>query len=151
MSRMHSGAKGKHGSKKPVSAAPPSWITHKPEEVEALVLKLAKQGMSSSMIGLVLRDSYGVPDVEKIIKKKITKLLKEKELGSTIPEDLQNLIKRSIIIRKHLESHKKDMSSKRGLQLTEAKILRLIKYYKREGMLPTGWKYEPEKAGLLAK
>jgi len=141
MARMHARKRGKSGSKKPLATTPPSWVNYKSEEVEKLVEKLAKQGLSASKIGLVLRDSYGIPDVEKITKKKITKILKEKGLAPKIPEDLQNLIARAMQVKKHLEVHRKDKVSKRGLQLIESKIRRLEKYYKRTKKLPLDWKY----------
>jgi len=50
-------------------------------------------------------------------------------------------LKRAIQTKKHLEKNKKDIHSKRGLQLIEAKIRRLAKYYKREGVLPKKWSY----------
>ncbi len=151
MARLHARRRGKSGSKKPISDSMPGWVTYKPQEVEALVIKLAKQGLPSSIIGLILRDSYGIPDVEKITEKKINKILFEKDLLPALPQDVQNLIKRAVDIRKHLEIHKKDRVSKRGLQLTEAKINRLVRYYKSTGKLPADWKYDAEKAGLLVR
>ena len=62
MARMHSRAKGKSRSKKPVEKKLPSWVTYKGDEVELIVAKLAKEGKSPSQIGLFLRDSYGIPD-----------------------------------------------------------------------------------------
>jgi len=62
---------------------------------------------------------------------------------------LQNLIKRAVQIKKHLDSNKKDMVSKRGLQLTEAKIRRLAKYYKKTSKIDQTWKYDLERARLL--
>jgi len=64
---------------------------------------------------------------------------------------LKNLIQRSIVIRKHLETNKKDKVSMRGLRLTESKILRLQKYYKDHNQLPEGWTYNPKRAQLLIK
>lgn len=142
MARMYARRKGKAGSKKPIATTPPSWVSYKPKEVEMLVIKLAKQGLDSSKIGLILRDSYGIPNVEKLTKKKINQILKEKDLAPELPEDIQNLIKKSMQIRKHLEINKKDRVSKRGLQLTEAKIRRLEKYYKKKKKLPAKWKYQ---------
>ena len=149
MSRMHTHHKGKSGSKKPQSKTSPTWLKLKKDEVVALVLKLAKKDYQSSVIGLILRDSYGVPDVKIITGKTISQILKENKLGSEVPEDIQNLIKRAVKVRKHLSSNKKDTTSKRGLQLIESKIRRLEKYYKRTGQLPKKWKYNPEKARLL--
>jgi small subunit ribosomal protein S15 len=59
------------------------------------------------------------------------------------------LIKRAVMIRKHIEENHKDMTGKRGLQLTESKIKRLVKYYKRTGVLDKTWKYDPEKVKLI--
>jgi len=147
---MYSRKKGKAGSKKPMQKKP-TWVRHKPKEVEMLVIKLAKQGKSASQIGLALRDSYGIPDVRSIMKKKITHILDEKKLLKKLPEDLGSLIQRSIAIRKHLEKNKKDATALRGRQLTESKIGRLIKYYKKTKKLPSDWKYNPEKAELLVE
>ena len=146
---MHTSRRGKSGSKKPLSTTSPSWLKLKKDEVEALVVKLAKQGNQTSKIGLILRDSYGVPDVKIITGKSISQILKDKDLSHEVPEDIQNLIKRAVTVRKHLSSNKKDMVSKRGLQLIESKIRRLEKYYKSRGVLPKKWKYDPEKARLL--
>lgn len=140
---MHSRRRGKAGSKKPSGAAP-SWVQYKGEEISALVVKLAKQGLSSSQIGSVLRDSYGIPDVEKITGKKIGKILEEKNLSPEIPEDISNLIKKAILLKKHMQVHKKDMHSKHGLQLMTSKISRLAKYYKNSGRLPSNWKVNLE-------
>ena len=38
-----------------------------------------------------------------------------------------------------------------GLQLTEAKINRLAKYYKKSQKLPVVWKYDPEKIKLVTE
>ncbi len=149
MARMHSRDKGKSGSKKPLSKSPPTWMSYKKDTVEQLITKLAKQGLNSSTIGLILRDTYGIPDTEIVTGKKISKILKEQKLSPELPEDLQNLIKKQVKITKHLEGNKKDMSSKRGLQLTESKIRRLVKYYKVKGTLPKGWKFDASRARLI--
>ncbi|MBD3259293.1 30S ribosomal protein S15 [Candidatus Woesearchaeota archaeon] len=148
MARMYSRKKGKAGSKKPLEKKP-TWVRHKPKEVEMLVVKLAKQGKPASQIGLELRDSYGIPEVKAIVKKKISKILEEKKLQKKLPEDLSALIKRSIAIRKHMQSNKHDKTAKRGLQLTDSKINRLAKYYKKTKKLPADWKYDPARAELL--
>lgn len=148
MSRMYSRAKGKSGSKKP-SAKMQSWVRVKPKEVEMLIAKLAKEGKTTSQIGIYLRDVYGVPDVKLITSKKITQILNEKKLSPKIPEDLYALIKRSIAIRKHLEENKKDQPAKRGLTLTESKILKLVKYYHKNGTLPKDWRYDPKNIKIL--
>ncbi len=142
--------KGRSSSKRPPELKRPEWVTMKPEEVEELVVSLFRKGYPPSMIGLILRDQYGIPLVKSVTGKSILQILRERGLAPEIPEDLLNLIKKAIKIRKHLEEHPKDYHSKRGLQLVESKIHRLVKYYKREGVLPPDWKYEPEKIALYA-
>jgi len=148
---LYSGKKGKHGSKKPVRKIPPSWLKYKPNEVEKLVLKLGKEGKSAAVIGTILRDSYGIPSVKTITGKRIVKILKENKIYPQVPEDLANLIKRAIAITKHLNQYKKDFTAKRGLQLTESKIRRLVKYYKKKGILPESWNYSKKDAKFLIK
>ncbi len=112
-------------------------------------MELAKKGYQPSMIGTILRDQYAVPSLKEMMEVKLTKFLREKNLAPMLPEDLSNLIKRASTIRRHLEEHPKDKSSQRGLQLTESKIHRLIKYYKREGVLPPSFEYKPEKLPVI--
>ncbi|RLE78365.1 MAG: 30S ribosomal protein S15 [Thermoprotei archaeon] len=137
--------KGKSHSTRPLRTAPPAWLKYTPEQVENLVVELARKGYPPSMIGIILRDQYGIPLVKQVTGKKIVQILREHGLEPEIPEDLANLIRRAIRVRRHLEEHPKDYHSKRGLQLIESKIRRLEKYYKREGVLPSDWRYEPEK------
>ncbi|HDI10435.1 MAG TPA: 30S ribosomal protein S15, partial [Euryarchaeota archaeon] len=61
------------------------------------------------------------------------------------------LIKRAVNLREHLDKHPKDLHSRRGLILIESKIRRLVKYYVNKGVLPEGWKYDPEQAKLLVR
>ena len=143
MARMHSRKKGKSGPTKPVEKKVPSWLSYKPKEVELLVIKYAKEGKKPSQIGLTLRDIHGIPDVKLLTKKNVTEILKEKKMGLALPEDLKALILKSLNLRKHMEANKHDMPGKRGLQLTDSKINRLAKYYKRVKVLPQEWKFDP--------
>jgi len=151
MARMHSRKHGKSGSKKRIKKVLPVWLRYKPKEAELLIAKLAKEGKNSSEIGVILRDTYGIPDVRVLCKKKISDILKEKKVGQELPDDLTALIIRSVAIRKHLEANRKDETAVRGLNLTESKIKRLTKYYKRSGKLASEWKFDPERAGLFMK
>jgi len=141
---------GRSASTRPVSKVTPSWVQYTQEEVEQLVIELAKRGFSQSMIGVILRDQYGIPSVKPILGKSISEVLQEHELAPQIPEDLMNLIRRAVRIRKHLEEHPKDLSAERGLNLVESKIHRLVKYYKRVGKLPQDFVYTPEAFSMLA-
>lgn len=149
MARMHSRRRGVSSSKKPVKKQSPSWTRYKEKEIEMLVMKFAKEGMTASKIGTILRDTYGIPDVRLICSKKITQIMKEKKVSKELPEDLSAMIKKAVMLRKHLEENRKDYTAKRGLQLTESKVKRLIKYYKKSGKLDEDWKYDPERAGFF--
>jgi len=142
--------KGQSHSTRPAKLVKPKWVKYTPSEVEELVVSLAKKGYPPTMIGLILRDQYGIPLARSVTGKKIVRILKEHGLAPDIPEDLYNLIRRAIKIRRHLEEHPKDLHSKRGLQLIEAKIHRLSKYYRRKGVLPKDWRYKPGKISIFA-
>ena len=113
--------------------------------------KLAKEGKSSSEIGTILRDTYGVPDIMTLCKKTVSDILKEKNIAPELPDDLMALIRKSVSIRKHMEANRKDQTAKRGLMLTESLIKRLTKYYKRTGKVASEWKFDPEMAGFFTK
>ena len=151
MSRMHSSGNGRSGSKKPASKKSPEWVELKPKEIEEAIVNLANAGHSASGIGILLRDQYGVPDTKLATGKTITKLLSEHNLAGKIPEDLMNLIRRSVKQRAHLGKNKKDFDAKRGYQLTVSKIRRLVSYYKEKRKMPSDWRYTEQTAELLAK
>ncbi len=145
MARMHARRRGKSGSKRVYRDSPPEWVELSPEEVEKKVVELYNEGYEPSMIGMILRDRYGIPSVKMVTGKKILKILKENGVEITMPEDLKALIKKALKLREHVKVHKKDYHNIRGLQLIEAKIWRLSNYYKEKGVLPSDWKYDPEK------
>lgn len=151
MAKMHSRARGKSGSNRPLITTQPSWTPLQKKELEMLVIKLAKEGNSPSKIGLMLRDSYGIPDARPVLGRNITRLLEEKSLAPKLPEDLQALMRRSVLLRKHLELNRQDQPAKRGLLLTESKIKRMAKYYKAIKRLALDWKYDPEKIKLVTE
>ncbi|MDI6798838.1 MAG: 30S ribosomal protein S15 [Candidatus Aenigmarchaeota archaeon] len=151
MARIYSGRRGKSGSKKPPIKFVPRWVRYKKDEVERLVVKLAREGHSSAVVGQILRDQYGIPDVKAITGKTITKIMKENKLYPEIPEDLMSLLKKAVKLREHLEKHKADKHSLKGLQNLESKIRRLAKYYSREGVMPKDWQYSYEEAKLIVR
>ncbi len=140
--------KGKSHSVRPVSRRPPNWCKYQPEEVEAFIIKLAKEGHSTSSIGTILRDQYAIPLVKPITGKSISETLKTQNLATTMPEDLGNLIKKAQSLAVHMEKNKKDLHNKRNMQIIEARIHKLSRYYKREGVLAKNWKYEPKIASV---
>ena len=141
--------KGKSHPTRPMGKRAPIWCKYTPEEVESLVIKLAKEGNSSSKIGTILRDKHGVPLTKPIAGKTVNQILKENGLTPSLPEDLETLLKKASRLYVHLERNKKDAYNKHSLQLIEAKIHKLAKYYKREGVLSPDWKYEARAAGLV--
>lgn len=149
MARLYSRKKGKSGSKRPSVRVKPAWVTYDEKTVEQLIVKLAKTGKSASVIGIVLRDEYGIPDVKAITKKPISSLLRDHGLHGKLPEELKALIKNDIALMKHLETNKQDMPAQRGLRLSESKIGRLVKYYQRTHALPSDWRYDRSKAKIL--
>ena len=141
--------KGRSHSTRPVSKRPPNWCKYQPEEVEALVIKLAKDGHPPSVIGTILRDQYAIPLVKPFIGKAITQVLKEAELAPSIPEDLGDLLKKAARLTTHTEKNKRDLHNKRALQVIEAKIRKLSRYYRRKGILPPNWKYQAKTVTIV--
>lgn len=140
MARIHAHKKGKSHSTRPVKPDL-SWVKLSKEEIIDLVVKMGKEGLPPSQIGLRLRDEYGVPLVKPIVGKSITQILKENGIKMDLPEDLSNLLQKAYRLQQHLKQHRSDKNNVRSLELIEAKIHRLSKYYKRKGILPDTWKY----------
>jgi small subunit ribosomal protein S15 len=151
MARMHAKKRGKSSSTRPYLTENPKWVKPKPKEVEDLVVKYSKEGMSSAMIGLRLRDQHGVPNVRLATGRSITQILGDSELAPPMPEDLTNLMRKAVQLNAHLRSNPKDLHNKRGLQLIEAKIRRISRYYIKTGVMPKDWKYSIETAELQVK
>jgi ribosomal protein S15P/S13E len=114
----------------------------KTDKPEAVVAELAKKGERPSRIGIILREKYGVGSIREATGKKMDRVLRESKLGGEIPEDLENLLKRRALLIKHNEGNRGDSTGKRGLQMVEARIIRLSNYYKRKGRIPQGWSYK---------
>jgi len=138
---MHIRRRGASHSTRPVVMKKPDWVELSKEEVEEMALKLAREGRYPSEIGRILRDEYGIPSFKQITGKKLVKFLKEKGVNYEYPEDLARLIEKAKNLTKHLKQNKKDYKNKHSLELIEAKIHRLSKYYKRIGVLPKDWRY----------
>jgi len=148
LARLFTSKRGRSGSTRPISKKTPSWCKYRDEEVEALIVKLAKQGNSSATIGNILRDTYGIPLSKPITGKKIGYILSQSQTAPNIPEDLQVLLKKATGLAKHLRKNRQDYVNKHSLTLVESKIHRLVKYYKSEGLLPSDWKYTPAVASV---
>jgi small subunit ribosomal protein S15 len=151
MARMHTRRKGKSCSKRPMITENPSWVAISATEIEDIIVKLAKDGMISAKIGLILRDQYGVPNVKLATGKTVTEIMNEKGVAPSLPEDLSSLMRRAISLQVHVKDNAGDVANARGLAMIEAKIRRLERYYKSNGILPTTWKYSLANAELMLK
>ncbi|GFN41788.1 MAG: 30S ribosomal protein S15 [Nitrososphaerota archaeon] len=148
MGRMHTHRRGKSHSIRPVIMRSPSWISQDSKQIEELVVKYAKDGLTSSQIGIKLRDQHAIPLVKSVTKKTVMQILEENKLKPEIPEDLDNIVKKAVGLQKHLKSNKKDFRNVRSLELIEAKVHRLTVYYKKTGQLAKNWKYKSVVAQL---
>ncbi len=151
MAKLHSRSKGKSGRKRPKSKALPDWVEADKKEIEQLIIKLAKEGVQPSKIGRILRDEYNIPEVKPLLGVKLSTFLRKSEVGTAYPEDFLNLLKRAVNMYKHLKNSKKDLHNKTKYQHVVSKINRVGIYLKKEGILPSDWKYDPEQAELLVK
>ena len=147
MARMHSHRKGKSHSTRPQKVSA-TWVSQGKDEIVSLIVKMAKDGLRSSEIGIRLRDEYGIPLVKPIIGKSILEVFQENNLVGEMPEDLEILVQKALGLQKHLRVHRGDRLNVRSLELLEAKIHRLQRYYKSEGRLPQKWKYSAVVAKL---
>ena len=117
--------KGKSHSRRPVSKRAPSWCRYSPEEAEAFVIQLAKEGYPPSQIGILLRDQYGIPLIKYLTGKSITEIMESAGVSLELPEDLQNLLQKATRLQRHMTS----------------KVRRLANYYRDRSVLPKDWKY----------
>jgi len=102
-----------------------------------------------SAIGTILRDQYAIPLVKPITGKSISETLKASNLAASMPEDLFNLVKKAQGLAVHMDKNKKDLHNKRNMQIIEARIHKLSRYYKREGVIDKKWKYEAKIASIF--
>jgi small subunit ribosomal protein S15 len=142
MGRLHTHNHGKAHSIRPIESKFSSWVKQDPKEIEELVIKYAKDGNTSSQIGIKLRDQHAIPLVKPIINKTISDILDQNDLKSEIPEDLNNIVTKAVGLQNHLKSNKNDRRNIRSLELIEAKVHRLSVYYKKIGRIPKNWKYK---------
>ena len=112
------------------------------DEAEKLVMDLAKKDVPLSKIGLTLRKEHGIGRA-KLELGKIGKILKKNKV-KRFPDDLKSLIEKAKNLRKHRTKNYKDNVSKRGLQITEAKIRNLAAYFKKSKVIEQNWEYIPE-------
>ena len=147
MTRIHSHRRGKSQSFRPINKKV-DWVKLTSEQINEIISKLNKDGLNSSQIGIVLRDQYTVPSVRAAVGKKMKEILEDIDASPTIPEDLDSLVKRAVRLQNHLKSNKGDRKNVRSLEMIEAKIHRVSKYYKTKNTIPKDWKYKAMVAQL---
>ncbi len=148
MGRLHTHNNGKAHSTRPIESKFSSWVKQDTKEIEDIVIKYAKDGYTSSQIGIKLRDQHAIPLIKPIINKTVSEILDQNDLQSEIPEDLNNIVNKAVGLQKHLKSNKSDRRNIRSLELIEAKVHRLSMYYKKIGRIPKNWKYKSVVAQL---
>ena len=148
MGRLHTHQHGKSHSIRPIDPKKPDWVKQTNEEIEGLIIKYAKEGMTTSQIGMKLRDQHAIPLVKPIINKGIKEVLIENKLNSEIPEDLNNIVMKAVNLQKHLKENRSDNRNTRALELVEAKVHRLSTHYKKTGEIDQKWKYKSVVAQL---
>ena len=148
MGRLHTHNHGKSHSTRPITLKKPSWISQTPKEIEEIITKYGKEGLTPSQIGIKLRDQHAIPLAKPIINKGITQVLDENDLKSELPEDLASIVNKAVGLQKHLKTNKSDRRNVRSLELIEAKVHRLAVYYKKIERIPKNWKYKSVVAQL---
>ncbi len=153
MARMHTGRHGKSKSRKPdvEIGKMPEGLELSKEQIEQIITDYAKQNTPPALIGQQLKEKHNVKYVKQVFGKRLGAILKEKKLNTEIPADMLDLLKKAVVMRRHLAENKKDVHNKTRLTRVESKIWRLTRYYKSRGVLPEDWKYEPDKVALLIK
>ncbi|RNJ76718.1 MAG: 30S ribosomal protein S15 [Nitrosopumilus sp. H8] len=148
MGRMHTHRHGKSHSIRPATLQAPAWAKIDAKEIEELVAKYAKEGMTPSQIGIKLRDQHAIPLAKVVTGKSIGEILVQNKLVTEMPEDLDNMVKKAVGLQRHLKENRGDKRNVRSLELIEAKVHRLSVYYKKIGRIPKTWKYKSVVAQL---
>ena len=141
MTRIHGNSRGKSQSMKP-STMKSDWVKLTSEQIGKLVVEMNKEGLNASQIGIKLRDEHAISSIKSVTGKNMKQFMEENGINQEIPEDLEALVKRALSLQNHLKSNKGDRKNVRSLELLEAKVHRLSKYYKKKNVIPKNWKYK---------
>ena len=74
MGRMHTKGKGIARRCLPYRRTPPSWVQISASDITDSILKMARKGQSPSQIGVVLKDTAGIPQVKSVTGNKILRI-----------------------------------------------------------------------------
>lgn len=105
----------------------PVWLKYTEQEVKDIILNLIKKDakLTSDKIGLILRDTYGIPK-SKIYGIKVSKVLRE--AGVYTNNELTSVIKRVENIESHKAKHKHDAKAGRALIIRKARLAKIKRY-----------------------
>jgi ribosomal protein S15P/S13E len=103
----------------------PVWLKYSPDEVKAIILKLANKGMTAEKIGLTIRDQYGIPKT-KLFGFKIKEVLKEKD--KYVDPNIKNLKANLDKVEQHYKKNKGDQKAKRSLIIIKAQLKKREEY-----------------------
>jgi small subunit ribosomal protein S15 len=98
-------------------------------DIEKIIIELAKQGITSEKIGLILKQKHNIKNVKKETSKKISQILKENNLY--VDADIKNLNERISKLNKHISKNKHDYVTKRITPIKSSELRRFEKYRKR--------------------
>jgi len=118
------------------------------EQIDNIIKELWNKGYTPSQIGKELKEKYNIRVKDVLNKKLVRYAIKELNLKQEIPEDLLYLFKKINRMLKHLESHRKDMVTKKKLEELESRVKSLIKYYKKKKKLPQTFEYSRDIAKM---
>ena len=120
MGRMYGPGKGMSSATLPYKRRAPSWFKLKPEDLSEQFCKLAMKGITPSSIGVTLRDSFDVAQVEMFTTIKFLRILKKKGLAPSIPEDLFYLVKKGVSTQLSIEEPVEPDCTKYSVSSTSA-------------------------------
>ena len=100
------------------------------ENIDKIIIDLAKQGNSPAKIGMILKKEHNIPKA-KLLGKKITKILKENNVE--YEDDLALVNKRIIKIDAHSKKNKQDKRADREIVKFIGLRKKLEKYKLKKG------------------
>ncbi|EOB14868.1 40S ribosomal protein S13, partial [Nosema bombycis CQ1] len=113
-------------SVKPYTTMFPTWLDTPLEEIKQDIIRMANKGFRTAEIGNKLRDVYGVGKAEDILDGlTLSRFLEKNGNFIVIPENVQDLVVRANILRKHINENRRDKDAKYRLQLVTSRLNRL--------------------------
>ena len=93
------------------------------KEFEKIVLDLAKKGMTTEKIGLVLKKEHGIKKAKKEFGVRISSILKKNDLYKSANKI--NVTNKITTLKKHINKNIHDYSAKKALIMHESRIRKI--------------------------